>query len=201
MTELMSDAEIEAARAAARERGMNCIMAQDDADELAADVAELAILRRRAAIAADVIDGLNQTALRLTTERDEAMRLAADIDKDRGRLAERTKELDEELHIANRERADLRTELTAALAYLKGFREFLKDKETAARTGALKEAEKKMTEMATSCDVVGDPDADVFRCAAEAIAAAAVKPGEPNVGAPIPDLTGGEGGAPDENVE
>ena len=134
MTEIMSDAEIEAARAAARERGMNCIMAQDDADELAADVAELAILRRRAAIAADVIDGLNQTALRLTTERDKAMRLAADIDKDRGRLAERTKELDEELHIANRERADLRTELTAALAYLKGFREFLKDKETAART-------------------------------------------------------------------
>ena len=70
-----------------------------------------------------------------------------------------------------------------------------------ARADALKEAEKKMTEMATSCDVVGDPDADVFRCAAEAIAAAAVKPGEPNVGAPIPDLTGGEGGAPDENVE
>ena len=95
--EIMNDAEIEAARAAARERGMNCIMAQDDADELVADVAELAILRRRAAIAADVIDGLNQTALRLTTGRDEAMRLAADIDKDRGRLAERTKELDEKL--------------------------------------------------------------------------------------------------------
>ena len=42
-------------------------------------------------------DELMALSATLTAERDEAMRLAADIDKDRGRLAERTKELDEKL--------------------------------------------------------------------------------------------------------